>query len=83
MNNIGNHNVRNIDAMLDSHAIWPFTQVAQLGWTKEQVAWLTAAAKMEARDVNLKLYMELSVCLALFCNDPDSEPRYVAWGRKR
>lgn len=30
-------------------------------WTKEQVSWLTAAAKQEARDVSLKLYIELSV----------------------
>lgn len=30
-------------------------------WTKEQVSWLTAAAKQEARDVRLKLYIELSV----------------------
>jgi hypothetical protein len=30
-------------------------------WSKEQVNWLTATAKQEARDVSLKLYMELSV----------------------
>ncbi|KAE9992532.1 hypothetical protein EG327_008669 [Venturia inaequalis] len=71
MNYIGVHNVSNIDAMLDSHAIWPFTHVNHLSatgaWTKEQVSWLTAAAKQEARDVSLKLYIEL----------------YIVWGRKR
>lgn len=30
MNNIGVHNVNNINAMLDSHAIWPFTHVVRL-----------------------------------------------------
>jgi hypothetical protein len=80
MNSIGVRNVGNIDAMLDSHAIWPFTHVVgpllkstfsevvvadskqdHFAWSKEQVGWLTATAKQEARDVSLKLYIELSV----------------------
>lgn len=30
-------------------------------WSKEQVSWLTTTAKQEARDVSLKLYIELLV----------------------
>lgn len=94
MNNIGVHNVKNIDALLDSHAIWPFTHVvgalvplvdhvmlannkqnrlaATGAWSKEQVSWLTASAKQEARDVSLKLYIELSVQSSFRCLNVDS-----------
>ena len=54
---IGLLNLENIDAMLDSHAILPFTQ--RLGWRREQVGWLTDRARQEARDESLKLYMPL------------------------
>ena len=54
---IGRLNLENIDAMLDSHAIWPFTQ--RLGWSREQVGWLIDRARIEARDESLKLYMPL------------------------
>ena len=52
-------NLTNIDEMLDSHALWPFTTRA--GYTAEQVGWLTDEARREARDPNLRLYIPLYV----------------------
>lgn len=54
---VGQQNLENIGAMLDSLAIWPFT--ARMGWTKEQVATLTERARQEAADPLLKLYIPL------------------------
>jgi hypothetical protein len=59
MRRVGARNLTNIDALLDSHALWPLTE--HVGWTAQQVEWLTAGAKQEARDERLKLYMPLSV----------------------
>ncbi|KAK0650642.1 Secondary metabolism regulator laeA [Lasiodiplodia hormozganensis] len=56
---VGQQNLENIGAMLDSLAIWPFT--ARMGWTKEQVATLTERARQEAADPLLKLYIPLTV----------------------
>ncbi|KAF2395718.1 S-adenosyl-L-methionine-dependent methyltransferase [Trichodelitschia bisporula] len=56
---IGELNLDNIKAMLESHAMWPFT--SRLGWTREQVVWLTERAKQEAEDVTLRLYIPLLV----------------------
>jgi hypothetical protein len=82
--NIGILNLENIDAFLDSHAIWPFTQVPALGWSSDQVGWLTQRAKQEARDDNLKLYIELLVTVSLINPSQTYIPfSYVAWGRKR
>jgi hypothetical protein len=41
--------------MLDSFAIWPFTEA--LGWTAAQVQTLTSMARTEMRDSSLKLYI--------------------------
>ncbi|KAF2094054.1 S-adenosyl-L-methionine-dependent methyltransferase [Rhizodiscina lignyota] len=60
MRNVGTQNVENVSLMLDSHAIWPFTH--RLGWTAQQVGWLTDGARTELRDDSLKLYMPLSAC---------------------
>ena len=56
---IGNLNLMNIDEMLDSHALWPFTTHA--GYSAEQVGWLTEEARREARDPSLRLYIPLYV----------------------
>ncbi|KAF2636803.1 S-adenosyl-L-methionine-dependent methyltransferase [Massarina eburnea CBS 473.64] len=52
---IGVEAVEMVGALLDSLAIWPFTE--KLGWTDEQVKTLTDAARRELRDVRLKLYL--------------------------
>lgn len=56
---IGLMNLTNVDEMLDSHALWPFTTHA--GYSAEQVGWLTDEARQEARDPNLRLYIPLYV----------------------
>jgi hypothetical protein len=56
---IGNMNLTNIDEMLNSHALWPFTTHA--GYSAEQVRWLTDEARQEARDPSLRLYIPLYV----------------------
>jgi hypothetical protein len=43
--------------MLESHAIWPFTQLA--GWSKEAVENLCVRARAELNDPRLKLYIPL------------------------
>ncbi|KAF2433501.1 hypothetical protein EJ08DRAFT_628691 [Tothia fuscella] len=62
---IGEWNQNNMNSMLDSHALWPIT--TRLGWTRQQVGWLTEGAKQEMHHANLRLYIRL----------------YVAWGKKR
>jgi len=52
---IGNEFVRVAEEMLDSFAIWPFTEA--LGWTPAQVQTLTTMARSEIRDLSLKLYI--------------------------
>ncbi|OCL10457.1 S-adenosyl-L-methionine-dependent methyltransferase [Glonium stellatum] len=52
---IGEDNLANISELLDSHAIWPFTQ--RLGWTKEQVEAFTDEARAEVADMRFRLYM--------------------------
>ncbi|EOD47288.1 Methyltransferase type 11 [Neofusicoccum parvum] len=54
---VGQQNLDNIGTMLDSLAIWPFTE--RMGWSKEQVAALTQRARAEAADLRLKLYIPL------------------------
>jgi hypothetical protein len=54
---IGIVNRENMEELLDSHAIWPFT--ARLGWRTEQVGWLTQEARQEMQDGSLKLYIPL------------------------
>ncbi|KAF2714192.1 hypothetical protein K504DRAFT_473302 [Pleomassaria siparia CBS 279.74] len=60
---IGRDNVQMMGELLDSLAIWPFTE--RLGWTKVQVEALTNAARSEVADESLKLYIPLSVCHVL------------------
>jgi hypothetical protein len=55
--NIGRDNAEVVGELLDSLAIWPFTE--QLGWTKAQVEVLTNAARAEIGDLTLKLYIEV------------------------
>jgi hypothetical protein len=43
--------------MLESHALYPFTQ--RLGWTAEQVGWMVDGAKHEIDDSRLRLYLPL------------------------
>ncbi|KAF2264042.1 S-adenosyl-L-methionine-dependent methyltransferase [Lojkania enalia] len=52
---IGRDSIDMIGEFLDSVSIWPLTE--RLGWTAAQVETLTSAARMELRDVNLKLYI--------------------------
>ncbi|KAF2091998.1 S-adenosyl-L-methionine-dependent methyltransferase [Saccharata proteae CBS 121410] len=59
MQYVGQQNLRNIGTMLDSLAIWPFTE--RMGWTKEQVAALSEKAREEAADPRLKLYIPMLV----------------------
>ncbi|OCK86024.1 S-adenosyl-L-methionine-dependent methyltransferase [Lepidopterella palustris CBS 459.81] len=59
LQSIGEDNLENIGEMLDSHAIWPFTQ--RLGWTPEQVEALTDRARTEAGDMRFKLYIPVYV----------------------
>ncbi|KAF2145231.1 uncharacterized protein K452DRAFT_316320 [Aplosporella prunicola CBS 121167] len=59
LKNVGEQNLENIGTMLDSLAIWPFTE--RMGWTKEQVDALTRQARAEAADPRLKLYIPLTV----------------------
>jgi hypothetical protein len=54
---IGIRNRENLEEMLESHSILPFTQ--RLGWTAEQVGWMVAGAKQEMQDARLKLYLPL------------------------
>jgi hypothetical protein len=54
---IGRANRANIEEMLESHAILPFTQ--GLGWTAEQVEWRVRGARHELQDQRLKLYIPL------------------------
>ncbi len=44
-----------VGELLDSLAIWPFTE--RLGWSKAQVEALTNAARAEIVDLSLKLYI--------------------------
>ncbi|KAF2180497.1 S-adenosyl-L-methionine-dependent methyltransferase [Zopfia rhizophila CBS 207.26] len=61
---IGRANLDNVAELLDSLAIWPLTH--RRGYTADRVKTLTDAARLEAGNMNLKLYI----------------PVYVAWGRK-
>jgi hypothetical protein len=54
---VGRDNVDVVSELLDSFAIWPFTE--QLGWTAAQVQILTDAARAEIRDASLKLYIPM------------------------
>jgi hypothetical protein len=54
---IGKANRENIKQMIQSHAIWLFTQ--RLGWNDEQFKWFTDKIKGEMDDNQLRLYMEL------------------------
>jgi hypothetical protein len=54
---IGIRNRQNLEEMLESHAILPFTQ--RLGWTPEQVGWMVDGAKQEMQDPRLRLYLPL------------------------
>ena len=56
---IGRDNVEMIGELLDSLAIWPFTE--RLGWTKAQVEALTNTARAEIKDETLKLYIPVQV----------------------
>ena len=58
MRSIGHANaVHNISPMLDSLAVWPFTQ--RLGYTKDQVDAITRGARREMEDHSLRLYIPL------------------------
>ncbi|KAK7522516.1 S-adenosyl-L-methionine-dependent methyltransferase [Phyllosticta citriasiana] len=59
MRHVGELNLENFGAMLDSLAVWPF--IEKLEWSKDQVAALTCKAREEAKDTRLKLYMPLTV----------------------
>lgn len=52
---IGRDNVPVVTELLDSLAIWHFTEV--LGWTAAQVHDLTRMARAEIEDATLKLYI--------------------------
>lgn len=52
---IGRDNVAVVAELLDSLAIWYFTE--RLGWTAAQVHALTNAARLEIQDPSLKLYI--------------------------
>lgn len=54
---IGGKNLDNFSEMLESHAVWPFTQLA--GWSREAVDSVVARARVELRDPRLKLYIPL------------------------
>ncbi|KAF2836014.1 S-adenosyl-L-methionine-dependent methyltransferase [Patellaria atrata CBS 101060] len=54
---IGRLNVENMSKMIESLAIYPFTQFAQ--WPKDRVDSLIQAARMELNNASLKLYMPL------------------------
>ena len=56
---IGILNRENMEELLDSHAIWLFTE--KLGWRAEQVGWLTERARQEMQDSSLRLYLPLLV----------------------
>lgn len=47
-----------VGELLDSLAIWPFTE--RLGWSKAQVEALTNAARAEIGDLSLKLEAGMS-----------------------
>ena len=47
--------MENVEELLDSHAIWPFTH--RLRWTKEQVEAFTQQARDEVADMRFRLYM--------------------------
>lgn len=57
MRYVGELNMENFGAMLDSLATWPL--IERMKWSKEQVAALTCKAREEAQDSRLKLYMPL------------------------
>jgi hypothetical protein len=52
-------------------------------WSKEQVGWLTATAKQEARDVSLKLYIELSVQFLTSISDTNLQSQVCCLGSKK
>jgi hypothetical protein len=54
---IGRDNVEVVGELLESLAIWPFTE--RLNWSKTQVEALTNAARAEMADLTLKLYIEV------------------------
>ena len=56
---IGRLNKDNVEAILGSHALWPFT--SRMGWSIEQVNLLVESAKLELTDSSLKLYLPLLV----------------------
>ncbi|KAF2805662.1 uncharacterized protein BDZ99DRAFT_540279 [Mytilinidion resinicola] len=57
MERIGRDNLDNIEELLNSQAIWPFTQL--LGWSKATFDAFTARAMVEARDATLKPYIRV------------------------
>jgi hypothetical protein len=54
---IGIKNKENLEAMLESHGIWPLRE--RLGWTEQQAAWCIDGAKQELTNPKLKLYLPL------------------------
>lgn len=56
---IGSNNRDQMDLMLDSHAVLPFTTRLQPPWTVDDVKRLTDGARTEMRNDALKLYMPL------------------------
>ncbi|KIW06128.1 uncharacterized protein PV09_03293 [Verruconis gallopava] len=66
MRSIGQENIANIDQLLDSHSIYPFTNAGPDSWTARDVENNKAWAVREINDPGLKLYVVL----------------YVAWGQR-
>jgi hypothetical protein len=52
---VGQDNIAMVTELLESFAIWPFTEV--LGWTAAEVHMLVESARSELRDASLKLYI--------------------------
>ena len=54
---IGEDNLANVAELLDSQAIWPFRE--RLHWHQQQFQALTDAARTEAGNLSLKLYLPM------------------------
>lgn len=59
MRTLGMDNLEQMDLMLDSHAVLPFTTRLQPRWTTDDVKRLTDGARVEMRNDALKLYIPL------------------------
>jgi hypothetical protein len=66
---IGSSNIQNISEMLESHAIWPFTNAGPQSWTLQNIQDCNGWARHEIQNASLKPYVVLYVATPTFLHD--------------